>query len=129
MSFSDNFFNFREKYIISGKFLGISGKFFSYLGKNVIYPENFFEMTSLHRPTVANISGKKILDVLYFSKSAPQSLALPPTFRSFLRPSMATHSSTSNEIRSTVEQPIRRSQRIQECSNTEKLYVILISIF
>ena len=34
---------------------------------------------------------------------------------------MTTHSSTSNEIRSTTEQPIRRSQRIQERSNTEKL--------
>jgi hypothetical protein len=32
----------REKYDICGKFLGISGKFFSYLRKNVIYPENFF---------------------------------------------------------------------------------------
>ena len=28
---------------------------------------------------------------------------------------------TSNEIRSTTEQPIRRSQRIQERSNTAKL--------
>ena len=34
---------------------------------------------------------------------------------------MTTHSSTSNEIRSTTEQPIRRSQRIQERSNTAKL--------
>ena len=34
---------------------------------------------------------------------------------------VTTHSSTSNEIRSTTEQPIRRSQRIQERSNTAKL--------
>jgi hypothetical protein len=39
-----------------------------------IYPENFFGM-----------SGKKILDALFYSESAPQNLA-PPTFRSFLRP-------------------------------------------
>jgi hypothetical protein len=37
MLFAENFFSFREKY-------HISGKFFSYLGKNVIYPENFFGM-------------------------------------------------------------------------------------
>ena len=49
-------------------------KIFSYLGKNVIYPENFFEMTSPPPPPVANISG--ILDALFYSKSAPQSL--PP---------------------------------------------------
>ena len=34
---------------------------------------------------------------------------------------MTTHSSTSNEIRSTAEQPIRRSRRIQERSNIAKL--------
>ena len=34
---------------------------------------------------------------------------------------MTTHSSTNNEIRSTTEQPNRRSQRIQERSNTAKL--------
>ena len=34
---------------------------------------------------------------------------------------MKTHSSTSNDIRSTAEQPIRRSRRIQERSNTAKL--------
>ena len=34
---------------------------------------------------------------------------------------MTTHSSTSNEIRSTAEQPIRRSRRIQERNNTAKL--------
>ena len=34
---------------------------------------------------------------------------------------MTTHSLTSNEIRSTEKQPIGRSQRIQEHSNTAKL--------
>ena len=32
-----------------------------------------------------------------------------------------THSSTTNQIRSTTEQPIRRSRRIQERSNSAKL--------
>jgi hypothetical protein len=36
---------FREKYPKSGKIFGISGKFFSYLGKNVIDPENVFGMS------------------------------------------------------------------------------------
>ena len=37
---------FRLKCDISGKNFGMSGKFFSFLGKNVISPENFLEMTS-----------------------------------------------------------------------------------
>jgi hypothetical protein len=36
-------------------------------------------------PPGANISGKKFLGALFFSKSAPQTLP-PPTFWSFLRP-------------------------------------------
>ena len=43
MLFPGKCFNFGEKYNISGKFLGISGNFFSYLGKNVVCPENFFK--------------------------------------------------------------------------------------
>ena len=47
----------------------------------MVYPEKifgmsgilFFEMTS--PPPVANISGKKILDALFYSESAPQDLA------------------------------------------------------
>jgi hypothetical protein len=42
MLFPEKFFRFWEKYHISGKFFGISGNFFSYLGKNVVYPENVF---------------------------------------------------------------------------------------
>jgi hypothetical protein len=42
MLFPENFFHFREKYHISGNFFGISVKFFSYLRKNVVYPENVF---------------------------------------------------------------------------------------
>jgi hypothetical protein len=61
--FGKFFFHFREKYHISRNFFGISGKSFSYLGKNVIYP--------------VNVSGKKFLDALFFPKSAPQSLPPP----------------------------------------------------
>jgi hypothetical protein len=43
MLFPEKCFDFGEKYNICGKFLGISGKFFSYLGKNVICPEKFFD--------------------------------------------------------------------------------------
>ena len=32
-----------ERYHISGKFLGVSGKFFSYLGKIGVCPEKFFD--------------------------------------------------------------------------------------
>jgi hypothetical protein len=35
-------FNFGEKYHISGKFLGVSGKNFSSLGKIGVCPEKFF---------------------------------------------------------------------------------------
>jgi hypothetical protein len=92
MLFAENGFHSGEKYDISGNFFVISAKNVSYLGKNVIYaenflvcPENFFEMNSPPSPSVANISGQKILDALFYWKSAPQSLP-PPTFRSFLRP-------------------------------------------
>jgi hypothetical protein len=37
----ENFFHFPEKYDISGKIIGMCGKKFSFLGKNVISPENF----------------------------------------------------------------------------------------
>jgi hypothetical protein len=37
--FPEDFFDFREKYGISGKFFGIFGKIVSYLGKNAIYLE------------------------------------------------------------------------------------------
>jgi hypothetical protein len=43
MLFPEKCFNFGEKYNISGKFFGISDNFFSYLGKNMLYPENFFD--------------------------------------------------------------------------------------
>jgi hypothetical protein len=36
-------FNFGEKYDISGKFLGVSGKKFSSLGKIGVCPEKFFD--------------------------------------------------------------------------------------
>jgi hypothetical protein len=42
MSFPKFFFHFRKNYHISGKFFGIPGNFFSYLGKNRTYPENVF---------------------------------------------------------------------------------------
>jgi hypothetical protein len=83
-------FSFPGKYHISGKFFCISGNFFLYVRKNVVYPENVLGMSGKFLwdnllPPVANFSGKKFLDALFYSKSAPQSLA-PPTFRSFLRP-------------------------------------------
>jgi hypothetical protein len=43
MLFPEKCFNFREKYHISGKFLGVSGKMFSYLGKIGVCPEKFFD--------------------------------------------------------------------------------------
>jgi hypothetical protein len=65
----------RKIFVIFRKKCDISAK------KILVYPENFFET-----PTpVANFSGKKILDALLYSESAPQSLP-PPTFRSFLCP-------------------------------------------
>jgi hypothetical protein len=48
----------------------MSGKFFL-----VCLEKNIFETS----PPVANFSGKKILDALFYSESAPQSLA-PPNF-------------------------------------------------
>jgi hypothetical protein len=73
MLFPENFFNLRGKYHTSGRFFCISGKCFSYLGKNVIYPEIFFGMFE-----------KIFWEELpprwcpFFSKSAPQSLPPPP---------------------------------------------------
>jgi hypothetical protein len=43
LGFLEKNFNFVGKYDISGKFLGVSGKFFSYLGKIGVCPENFFD--------------------------------------------------------------------------------------
>jgi hypothetical protein len=43
MLFPEKCFNFGEKYHICRKFLGISGKIFSYLGKTVVCPEKFFD--------------------------------------------------------------------------------------
>jgi hypothetical protein len=43
MLFPEKCFNFGEKYHISGKFLGVSGKFFSYLGQIGVCPEKFFD--------------------------------------------------------------------------------------
>jgi hypothetical protein len=71
--FAENYFHFRKKY-------GISGNFFSYLGKNAKCREKFFRFEP-----PPNFYRKKFLDALFYSDSAPQSLA-PPTFRSFLRP-------------------------------------------
>ena len=45
MLFLENCFNFLEKCNICGKISGMSGKFFSYLGKNVVCPQNFFGMS------------------------------------------------------------------------------------
>jgi hypothetical protein len=70
MLFPENLFHFREKYHKSWKFFGYFRKIF------LRWPPP---------PPVANMSGKKILDALFYSKSALQSLA-PPTFTSFLRP-------------------------------------------
>jgi hypothetical protein len=92
---------YRNILFISGKniiypkiFFGISGKFFSYLGKKRAISWKFFwyvrkQFLKLSPPPplpppVANISGKKFLDVLFYSKSAPQSL--PPQL---LEPSYA----------------------------------------
>ena len=41
--FWKNVLIFGGKYHICGKFLGVSGKFFSYLGKIGVCPENFFD--------------------------------------------------------------------------------------
>jgi hypothetical protein len=43
LGFLEKCFNFGEKYHIPGKFLGVSGKKFSYLGKIGVCPENFFD--------------------------------------------------------------------------------------
>jgi hypothetical protein len=43
LGFLEKCFNFGEKYHISGKFLGVYGKNFSYLGKIGVRPENFFD--------------------------------------------------------------------------------------
>jgi hypothetical protein len=43
LGFLEKCFNFGGKYYISGKFLGVSGKFFSYLGKIGVCPETFFD--------------------------------------------------------------------------------------
>ena len=43
LGFLEKCFNFGEKYHISGKFLGVSGKFFSYLGNIGVCPEKFFD--------------------------------------------------------------------------------------
>jgi hypothetical protein len=43
MGFLGKCFNFGEKSHISGKFLGVSGKFFSYLGKIGVCPEKIFD--------------------------------------------------------------------------------------
>jgi hypothetical protein len=40
MLFSGKFYSFPEKYDIPEKIFGISGNFFPYLGKNVVYPES-----------------------------------------------------------------------------------------
>jgi hypothetical protein len=91
-------FSFPEKNDISRKFLGISGKFFEYLEKNMIFLENFFwyvgkkflrpenmmfpekffcYVRKKRPPPAANFSVKKFLDALFYSESAPQSLAPP----------------------------------------------------
>jgi hypothetical protein len=57
----------------------------SYLGKNVLYPENFFDISvkffwdDLPPPPRRQHLREKTLDVLFYSKSARQSLA-PPNF-------------------------------------------------
>ena len=85
MLFPEIFFHLREKYHISRKIFGISGKFLSYLGKNVLYPENFFDISGkffwddLPPPPRRQHLREKTLDVLFYSKSARQSLA-PPNF-------------------------------------------------
>jgi hypothetical protein len=43
LGFVKKCFNFGEKYHISGKFLGVSEKMFSYLGRIVVRAENFFD--------------------------------------------------------------------------------------
>ena len=43
LGFLEKCFNFGEKYHIWGKFLGVSRKFFSYLGKIGVYPEKIFD--------------------------------------------------------------------------------------
>jgi hypothetical protein len=43
LGFLEKCFNFWEKYHISGKFLGVSGKMFSYLGKIGVCPKKFFD--------------------------------------------------------------------------------------
>jgi hypothetical protein len=73
MLFPENVFHFREKYHISWKFFVISGKCFLYLGKNVIYPENYFGIS--RKIFWVDPPPPKFLDALFLSKSAPQSLA------------------------------------------------------
>jgi hypothetical protein len=68
----------------------MSGKFFSFLGKNVISQEKFFACRE-NFFGLTNISGEKVLDALFifalfsFFFKCPSKPA-PPTFRCFLRP-------------------------------------------
>ena len=76
--FPENFFHFREKYHKSAKCFGYVRKIF------LRWP-----IPTPHQPLPppANISGKKFLDALFYSKSTLQSPPPPPpTFTSFLCP-------------------------------------------
>ena len=93
MLLPENFIHFREKYHISENFFWYIRKIFFIFRKKTCYilkiflvcPKKNFEIKSPSLPPpVANISGKKFLDVLFYSKSAPQSL--PPQL---LEPSYA----------------------------------------
>ena len=93
MLLPENFIHFREKYHISEKFFWYIRKIFFIFRKKTCYilkiflvcRKKIFEIKSPPLPPpVANISGKKFLDVLFYSKSAPQSL--PPQL---LEPSYA----------------------------------------
>ena len=95
MLFSGKFFPFREKYGISGKFFGVFGKKFSYLGKNAM-SEKFFRYVRKFSfetsPPVANFSRKKNLDALFYSESAPQSLPPPQLLEASYAPGVTDNS-------------------------------------
>jgi hypothetical protein len=94
MLLPEHFIHFGEKYHISENFFWYIRKIFFIFRKKTCYilkiflvcPKTIFEIKSPPPlpPPVANISGKKFLDVLFYSKSAPQSL--PPQL---LEPSYA----------------------------------------
>jgi hypothetical protein len=65
MLFSGKCFSFPEKYDISGKCLGISRTFFSYLGKNVIYTKTFLDAFFIRKVPLKAFPPPQLLEASY----------------------------------------------------------------